>query len=107
MKESEFQRQVIQLAQLHGFRVAHFRGVKTPTGYRTPVAADGAGFPDLVIAKRGLIIFAELKAEKGRLSVEQEKWIESLGPSTESRLVVVWRPSDWDAIVRAIVNGEW
>ena len=54
--ESEFQRQVIQLAKLRGWLVHHTRparikvqGVET---YRTPIAGH-AGFPDLVLARRG------------------------------------------------------
>jgi hypothetical protein len=107
MTEAEFQKQVIGLAHLFGWRVAHFRAVKTPTGYRTPVAADGAGFPDLVLAKAGLIIFAELKTEKGRVSDAQKAWLKELQGAGERVLVVVWRPSDWDAIEAAIRKGEW
>jgi hypothetical protein len=104
--EAEFQKQVIDLAQLFRWRVAHFRPARTAKGWRTPVAADGAGFPDLVLAKEGRLIFAELKAEKGRVSEAQALWLESLGPSTEDRLVVVWRPSDWDSIERVIRGNE-
>lgn len=96
MRESEFQRQVIGLAHLYGWRVAHFRAVRTPTGYRTPVAADGAGFPDLVLARQREVIFAELKTERGRVRDAQKKWLSVL-PSA-----VVWRPSDWDKIAERL-----
>jgi hypothetical protein len=56
---------VIDLPHLLGWRAAHFRPARTATGWRTPVAADGAGFPDLVPAKSGLpVIFAETKRER-------------------------------------------
>jgi hypothetical protein len=55
--EREFQRQVIDLARLLGWRCAHFRPGRTARGWRTPVQADGAGFPDLqpVRARDGLL----------------------------------------------------
>ena len=54
------------------------------------------GFPDLVLAREGVVIFAELKAEKGRLRPDQEKWIAALGAC------YVWRPSDWPAILQIL-----
>mgnify|MGYP003677610739 FL=1 len=78
ISEAQFQKQVIQLAQLLGWRVAHFRAAQTSRGWRTPVAADGAGFPDLVLARRGQLIFAELKTQRGKLSNAQECWQEAL-----------------------------
>ena len=107
LTEAQFQKQVIDLAQLWGWRVAHFRPARTATGWRTPVSADGAGFPDLVIAKGGLLIFAELKTKTGRMSPAQTLWLDALGPTTQARLVTLWRPADWPAIERAITRGEW
>ena len=56
-----------------------------------------AGFPDLVLVKPPVVIFAELKTEKGAASKEQEKWLEQLGLCTDIE-VHLWRPSDWDEI---------
>jgi len=56
-----------------------------------------AGFPDLVLVKPPVVIFAELKTEKGVASKEQEKWLEQLGLCTELE-VHLWRPSNWDEI---------
>lgn len=95
ISEAEFQQQVIEFAHLFRWRVAHFRPAKTNKGWRTPVAADGAGFPDLVLAKNGRVIFAELKAQKGKLRPEQTAWIADVNG-------VVWRPSDWDVIEKTL-----
>jgi hypothetical protein len=46
----------------YGWRAAHFRPARTAKGWRTPVAADGAGFPDLVLVRRTRIVAAELKS---------------------------------------------
>ena len=56
-----------------GWTVAHFRPCQTEQGWRTAVAADGAGFPDLTLV-RDRIIFAEVKSMSGRLEPEQKAW---------------------------------
>lgn len=75
MSEAAFQALVIELAQHRGWVVAHFRPAIVGGRHMTPVAADGAGFPDLCMAHRHHgVIFAELKAARGRLSVDQQLW---------------------------------
>jgi hypothetical protein len=96
--ESELQRAVIDLAHLLGWRVAHFRPAQTAGRWTTPVSADGAGFPDLVMVRGGQIVFAELKTAKGRLRPEQKEWLtallDAIGVSVR---VCIWRPDDWFA----------
>jgi len=60
-----------------------------------------AGFPDEVLVRSGRLIFAELKSERGKLSDEQEAWLEELRavPGVE---VYLWRPADMDAIAAAL-----
>lgn len=101
--ESDFQKQVIQLARLYKWRAAHFRAAMNRRGqWQTPVQADGAGFPDLVLV-RDRVIWAELKSEKGKLSPEQEQWIARLKAAGQE--VYVWRPKDWNEIVTTL-GGE-
>lgn len=73
--EAALQAMVIHLAQLRGWRVAHFRPAMVGGRWMTPVQADGAGFPDLCMAhpQHG-VIFAELKAARGRLTTDQQHW---------------------------------
>lgn len=98
LSEREWQRQVLEYARLRGWRAAHFRPARISGGrWRTPVAADGAGFPDLVLARGGRVIFAELKAEGGRLSAEQRAWLEALREAGGVE-VHVWRPKQWDEV---------
>jgi hypothetical protein len=98
--EAGFQRAVIDLARLMGFRVAHFRAAQTARGWRTPVQADGAGFPDLVMVRGNRIIAAELKAQAGRVSDEQLAWLDALAAAgCES---YVWRPRDWERVVHVL-----
>ena len=95
MTEKELQEAVIDLAHLFGWQVAHFRPAQNSRGdWRTPVAADGAGFPDLVLVSDTAVIFAELKSAKGRMSDEQKHWILRLREA--GSMAAVWRPADWD-----------
>jgi len=96
LSEAQFQQQIIELAKLRGWLVAHFRPAMNRRGvWATPMAGD-PGYPDLTLARRGKVIFAELKSEKGKPSDAQLGWLVSLPNS------YVWKPSDWDAIVEVL-----
>jgi hypothetical protein len=99
--ERDWQRTLIEAAQALGWRVAHFRAARTANGWRTPVAADGAGFPDLVLVRSPRVVFAELKAKRGKLRPEQEGWLDALA-GCEGVEAFVWRPDDWDAAVQVL-----
>lgn len=92
MTERAFQDSIAATARLLSWRVFHIRAARTANGWRTPVAFDGQGFPDLVLV-RERIIYAEIKLERGRLSPEQVAWLEDLRAAGQE--VYVWRPSDW------------
>ena len=53
---------------------------------------DGAGFPDLVLVRKGRLLFVELKSEIGKVSPQQRKWLDDLDKAAET---YVWRPEDW------------
>jgi hypothetical protein len=99
--EAALYRLVAQLARLRGWRVAHFRPARTARGWRTAVGADGAGFPELVLAKAGRpVLFVELKTDRGRVRPEQRLWAEALrAAGAEYHL---WRPRDWPEICRVL-----
>lgn len=98
MAEADLQAAVIDLARLLGYRVAHFRAARVGRGddqrWVTPVAADGAGFPDLTLVSANNVLFVELKSAKGRVSDDQQAWLDAL-QATSTVIVKVWRPSDW------------
>jgi hypothetical protein len=93
-----------------GWRVAHFRTVRVQRGnsthWETPVAADGKGFPDLVLV-RDRVLFVELKlnttlgkAGKKGLSEDQKDWhVALLKAGAEFHL---WKPSDWPEIEKVL-----
>lgn len=99
--ERGFQGAVVDLARLTGWRVAHFRPAQTALGWRTPVEADGQGFPDLVLV-RERVLWRELKADRGRLTAEQRAWISALAAAGED--VAVWRPRDWPVVVATLAG---
>ncbi len=108
MPESEagFQRAVIDLAHLRGWMVAHFRPAQLGSGrWATPMQGD-PGFPDIVAARAGRVIFAELKSEGGTMSAAQRAWEKNLlgdAPRDgQTHEVYVWRPSHWDFIEEAL-----
>lgn len=99
LSESDFQAQLIDVARALGWRVAHFRAARTAHGWRVPVAADGAGFPDLLLVRERVVV-AELKAAKGRVTAEQEAWLEAFRFAGVEAFI--WHPGDFDEAVAVL-----
>jgi hypothetical protein len=85
--EAAFQAAVVEQAALTGWRTYH------PYDSRL----SNAGWPDLVLVRGAELIAAELKSERGRVTVDQRAWLDALNAVRviEARL---WRPSDVDTI---------
>ena len=99
MTEAQLQAAVIDAAHTFGWLVHHVKPARTPDGkYLTRIAGD-AGFPDLVLARDGVVLFIELKSAVGSCSAMQLNWLEALGERTH-----IWRPADWTtgAVVEAL-----
>ena len=110
MNERDFQKAIIDAAHQLGWFVAHFRPAQIRLGkWVTPVQADGAGFPDLVMVKDGMMIIAEVKTERGVLSPEQRIWISKMSALERKNrgvvLIRVWKPRHWDQIIH-LLKGE-
>jgi hypothetical protein len=107
--ESDFQKQVIEIGRLFGWKITHFRPAQTSKGWRTPVAADGQGFPDLVMVNfaQGRIIFAEIKNELGQPSAEQFEWLEDIeNCGIDGVETYLWRPSDFETITNILKGAR-
>lgn len=104
LTEREWQTQVIELARLMGFRLAHFRPAKDRRGrWSTPMSGD-VGFPDLVLVGHGRLVFAELKTATGKVTPDQQAWLDALDavPGVVAR---VFRPDDLDELA-AVLRGR-
>jgi hypothetical protein len=100
-RERDFQRAVIDLARLMGWRVHHTRPALTQRGrWLTPIQGD-AGFPDLVLCRPPRLILAELKRVGGKTTAEQQAWLDALA-SCAALECYLWTPNDWDAVVRTL-----
>lgn len=92
LTEAQFAQAVVELAQWRGWRVVHFRPARTEKGWRTAMTGD-LGFPDLVLARRGVVLHIELKTMHGRMGRGQREWAEEIGATYR-----LWRPSDMEQI---------
>lgn len=100
ISEAEWLSQVLDWAERRHWMRAHFRVARTQHGWRTPVQADGAGFPDLILVRPPRAIAAELKSERGRLTRAQANWLELLGEAGLE--TYVWRPGDLQAMAETL-----
>lgn len=102
MTEAAFQAQVLHLAALLGWHRAHFRPAMNARGqWRTAVAGDGKGFPDLVLV-RDRVIFAELKTDRGRTTPEQHAWADHLRAAGAE--YYLWRPRNWEHLQETLTR---
>ena len=83
--ESAFQAAVVDLALLRGWLVHHDHDSRRNPG--TP------GFPDLFLLhpRTGEVLVAELKTHKGRVSQQQQRYIDAFAAA--GIVVHIWRPA--------------
>lgn len=106
ISEEQFQAQVISLAHLRGWRIAHFRpGMNRRGQWQTAVSADGKGFPDLFMVRRSTHhrLAAELKVPPNKLTDEQREWLSDM--ETCGIPAYEWTPADWQEIERVLEHG--
>lgn len=100
--ERQFMDNIIRFAHLRGWRLVHQRPARLADGsWRTAICGH-AGYPDITMVRDGVLIFAELKTDKGKLSGEQKDWIRDL-ERVQGIIVRVWRPSDWPEIEKLLM----
>lgn len=91
MTEADLLECVLDAAARFGWLCVHFRPARvTRNGretYETAYQGD-KGFLDVCLARGGVVLLAELKSENGKVTEEQQEWLEASGG-------YLWRPSDW------------
>lgn len=93
LTEAAFQSRVIDTARLHGWLVFHPLPAMRRDGRVLTAMSGDTGFPDLVLAKAGRVMFRELKVDGRYPTRAQRIWLAAL-PDAQ-----VWRPSDWPAVL--------
>lgn len=97
MTEDEWQAKVIDTAVWLQWTWCHIPTVQLVDGrYVTTYEGDG-GLPDLILARRGVVLLRELKTDRGRPSKKQMKWLDNGAK--------IWRPRDWDSVVLPELRG--
>jgi len=104
MTEAEFKNIVISIAKRYGWLIHHDLPAQNSRGkWATHIQGD-AGFPDLLMVHpvSGKILAVELKAEKGKLSPLQKRWLMAFDVSATFNSV--WKPSDMEYILYTLSN---
>lgn len=99
LSEEAFQAQVIELAEVCGWRVIEFEAYRKAARGKFLGEQRSTGWPDLTLI-RERVIFRELKAQAGRASADQKEILGLLEAAGAD--VRVWRPSDWPEIERTL-----
>lgn len=129
MTEDDLLEAIVDLAKTLHWQAYHALPARTGRGYRTAMVGD-VGFPDLVLAKRGHLVFAELKGHDargtlGKPTPAQLRWLAELSgtgadewemdmqvtiDAEEGRTTVValWSPEAYHrgAIERVLTEGR-
>lgn len=93
LSEEVFQRRILDLAAWLRVKAFHSGDSRRDSS---------KGFPDLTLAGRCGVIFAELKrnSPKAKTTTEQDEWLARLREA--GQCAVVWRPRDWIEIQREL-----
>ncbi len=89
--EKEFSQTVVELALRFGWKV-----YRTWNSQHSP-----AGYPDLTMVREDILLFAELKSEKGKVTPAQWDWLLTLAKSGKCE-AHLWKPEHWDEIVETL-----
>jgi hypothetical protein len=105
--ERDFQRSVMELAELSGWETLHCRTSMQQGRYLTATTGTMAkGWPDLVLVhwRYAALLFVELKADRGQVTADQGRVHDVLiAAGLEVR---VWRPKDWPKIESTLTFRE-
>lgn len=89
---------ILEAAALIGWKAHHDRRSDLARQQGDP------GFPDLVLARNGVVMFLELKSEAGRPTTDQHAWLAELPVESYAVRARVVRPSDLDALLKEMVK---
>lgn len=92
ISETDLQQTIVDYARLMRWLVCHYRPLANKNGrWQTPLLGD-PGCPDLILARGGVVLLAELKRHGEHPSPSQKKWLSQAGQ--QGRL---WTPTEWNS----------
>ena len=93
MPERVWLSEVVALAKAYGWLVYHALPAMNSRGRWATHQMGDTGFPDLMLAHHRFgTLFVELKTNQGRLTAQQETWLDVLAEAGQE--TAVWRPKD-------------
>jgi hypothetical protein len=92
--EDDLLTDIRRLAKVHGWLTYHTHDSRKSE----------EGFPDLVLAKPGRLIFAELKNNTRKLTPAQHTWLDVVAHTVPGVEAYLWRPRGWDCIVECLTR---
>ena len=103
LTEAEWLRSVGDALDLTGWAWIHHRPARRAQGkWTTATQGNSAkGFPDVVAVRPPRVLWLELKTERGRVSVEQNSWLDLLRASGQEAHVLRM-PRDWSSFTALI-----
>ena len=103
LTEAEWLRSVGDALDLTGWAWIHHCPARRAQGkWTTATQGNSAkGFPDVVAVRPPRVLWLELKTERGRVSVEQNSWLDQLRASGQEAHVLRM-PRDWDTFTALI-----
>jgi hypothetical protein len=97
--EADFQRRVLAAARWNKWCAVHIRATESQKGRWTVPYEGDKGLPDLILAKDGKVILAELKSASGKPTKDQIRWLDNAGE--HGRL---WTPDQWTEILDELMS---
>jgi len=90
MNEKQFAAQIRDLAIILNWRYYHtWNSLHSASGY-----------PDVTLVRGSRLILAELKTDKGKVTPQQQGWLDALKETKAE--VYLWRPADFDNILEIL-----
>jgi hypothetical protein len=104
ISEREFKNSIVALARDLGWLVHHDLPSQRANGSWATATQGDSGFPDLVLVHPGnmvtglkpMVVFAELKTQRGKTTASQEQWLTALRAC--GQMAFVWRPAQMQEI---------
>ena len=102
LSERDFKNSIVTLARDLGWLVHHDLPSQRANGSWATATQGDSGFPDLVLvhpgdgARKPMVVFAELKTQRGKTTEGQEQWLTAL--RANGQLAFIWRPAQMQEI---------